>query len=409
MKSLAQQIVSVPSYMLDFQCQMCGECCGGWKISVEKKLYKELKNLFVTKRISKGNFMDFFQREDHPKMGGEIDYGLIKLSDEGRCKLQEGNLCFIHKDVGPEYLPGICKVFPRVIISTLKGLEFSLTPGCKSAARAFLCKSKAQVIVNPPGFEFIPGSTVWDYVTRERISKNEITKYYDTMEDHFIEIIQNRSWSIEERIIFLGLTINKILNLPQDENFKPELDKLLESDKDIMAGNAFSEEVRKLGLNMDYQLIALKNFLNSELYKNCADPEVIHNVSKCAKKILSGEMTENINTYRKMYHYHMRPGAKEIAHVFENYLVNFVLRKTFILYTLEDAFYILAFFYIIIRVVTISLASEKNEVVREEDVVKAIYLIEKSLGHNRAYNEVLAQFKPQNLTDTVHAIALVRI
>lgn len=374
-----------------------------------KKLYKEIKNLYVTKKISLGKFEDYFQKVEHPTMGGDFDYGSIRLSDKGRCKLQEGKLCYIHKNIGPEYLPGVCKVFPRMIISTPRGLEFALTPGCKSAAKTFLNKAKAKVVINPSDFYFIPGCNVSHTITQNYFSKDEISKNYYSLEEHFIEILQNRSWTIEERIIFLGLTINKIISLSQNDNFKLELEKLIESNKTIMAGTTFEEEVKKLGLNMDYHLIALKNFLNTELYKNCADPEVIDNISKCADILLSGEMKENITQYRKMYHYHLRPVAKEVAHVFENYLVNFVLRKIFIIYTLEDAFYILAFFYVIIRAVTLHLAFEKNEVVSQEDVVKAIYLIEKSLGHNKAYDEVLVQLKKQNKTNTVHAIGLIRI
>lgn len=121
---MAERVITVPSYMLGFQCRMCGECCVGWKIFVEKPLYKEIKNLFVTKKLQLGKFEDFFQKEPHPKLGGKIDYGFIKFSDKGRCKLLDGNLCCIHKDIGPEYLPGVCKAFPRVIISTRGAWSF---------------------------------------------------------------------------------------------------------------------------------------------------------------------------------------------------------------------------------------------------------------------------------------------
>jgi len=388
---------------------MCGVCCGRWRIFVEKRVYKELKNIFVTKKIPFGEFEDFFQRVANPQFGGDFDYGFIRLSDQGRCKLQEGKLCYIHKYIGPEYLPGVCRGFPRLITSTPRGLEFALTPACIYAARIFLNKTKAKVVINPPGFNFTPGSNINHTITQNYFSKDDISKNYYVLEEHFIEILQNRTFTIEERIIFLGLTINKVMSLPQNESFKTELEKLIEGDKDLLAGNAFAEEVKKLGLNMGYQLIALKNFLNTELYKTCGDQEVIEKIIKCADRLLAREMNENITAYRKMYHYHMRPGANEVAHVFENYLVNFVLRKIFIIYTLEDAFYILAFFYVIIRAITLCFAAEKDGVVDEEDVVKAIHLIEKSLGHTRLHDQVLAQLKEQNKTNTAHAIGLIRI
>ncbi len=409
MERLAGQVFFVPSYMLGFQCQMCDECCIGWKIPVEKRIYKEIKYLFMTKKIPLGRFEDFFQKEPRPIFGRDFDYGFLKLSDNGKCKFLEGNLCYIHKNVGPEYLPGVCKSFPRIIVSTRRGLEFSFSPGCKYAAQTFLSKSKAKVVVNPPDFSFIPGSIVNFFFNQKYFSKNVITKNYYTLEEHFIEIVQNRLWTIEERLIFLGLTINRALKLSQDDSYKEELEELITENKDIMAGSEFTEEVKKLGLNMDYHLKALQSFLNAELYKDCAAPEVIENINRCANRILSGGLNENIAAYRKMYHFHLRPAAGDVAHVFENYLVNFVLRKMFIIYPLEDAFYIMAFFYIIIRVLTLFLASEKKELVGEDDVVQAIYLIEKSLGHNRAYDEALIQLKKQKKTDIVYATGLIRI
>ena len=83
---------------------------------------------------------------------------MIRLSDQGRCKLQEGKHCYIHKYIGPEYLRGVCRGFPRLITSTPRGLEFAITPACIYAARTFLNKAKAQVVINPPDFHFSRGA-----------------------------------------------------------------------------------------------------------------------------------------------------------------------------------------------------------------------------------------------------------
>ena len=212
-----------------------------------------------------------------------------------------------------------------------------------------------------------------------------------------MEILQNRDFTVEERMIFLGLTINKVMSLPAGGSFKTGLEKLVEENKALLAAGDFAGDVKKLPLNMGYQLIALKNFLNTELFITSGDREVTEVVSACTDRLLAGEMPANITAYRKMYHHFMRPGAGEVAHVFENYLVNFVLRKIFIIYPPGDAFYILTFFYVIIRVVD------------GEIVVRSMHLIEKSLGHTRLHDQVLGQLKEQNKADTAHAIGLIRI
>jgi lysine-N-methylase len=395
--------------MLGYQCQICGVCCGRWRIFVEKQVYKDIKNIFVTKKIPFGNFDDFFQRVANPQFGGDFDYGIIRLSDQGRCKLQEGKYCYIHKYIGPEYLPGVCRGFPRLITSTPRGLEFAITPACIYAARTFLNKTKAQVVINPPDFHFTPGSNINHTITASYFAKDDMARNYYVLEEHFMEILQNRNFTIEERMIFLGLTINKVMGLPAGGSFKTGLEKLVEENKALLADSAFAGEVKKLPLNMGYQLIALKNFLNTELFITCGDREVTEVVSECADRLLAGEMPANITAYRKMHHYHMRPGAGEVAHVFENYLVNFVLRKIFIIYPLGDAFYILTFFYVIIRALALCLAAGENKVVDGETVVRAMHLIEKTLGHTRLHDQVLAQLKEQNRADTAHAIGLIRI
>ena len=66
------ETIYVPSYMLGYQCQICGVCCGRWRIFVEKQVYKDIKNIFVTRKIPFGNFEDFFQRVANPQFGESL-------------------------------------------------------------------------------------------------------------------------------------------------------------------------------------------------------------------------------------------------------------------------------------------------------------------------------------------------
>ena len=183
--------IRIPDYYNDFSCQ-AGECkdpcCkAGWQIIIDDEtlcFYNETEGEFAEK------FNKHIQHNDGENMF---------CADNGVCKfLREDGLCEIQCEFGAERLCTTCKNFPRYnyVYGGLReaGLELS----CPEAARLIITKKdKINFLV---------------YETREMPEPNDLDadlfNYIIKCRDKSIEIVQNKTKSLDDRILTL-LEFNK--------------------------------------------------------------------------------------------------------------------------------------------------------------------------------------------------------
>jgi Fe-S-cluster containining protein len=117
----------------DYLCRHTGACCtAGWAIPVEPPAYERLKGHFTEHpRTSAGGVF---------ATGGPLPEGaaaVLGLAQDGACVFFEpkrGNLCAVHRELGPESLPAACRQFPRVVLHDARGTLVSLSHFCPTAA-----------------------------------------------------------------------------------------------------------------------------------------------------------------------------------------------------------------------------------------------------------------------------------
>jgi Fe-S-cluster containining protein len=128
--------VRVLSIHADYACRHTGACCSsGWDVPVEPTVEDGLRRALGDGSLRlPGETSDPFR----PVSGLPDGARVVLCHDEGgRCVFLEttgGNLCAVHRQLGPDRLAAACRDFPRVATLGPRGVSLSLSHYCPTAA-----------------------------------------------------------------------------------------------------------------------------------------------------------------------------------------------------------------------------------------------------------------------------------
>lgn len=131
-----------------YRCRHAGACCtAGWAIPVEGPVHERLRVHFG--KTSQDRLL--FASRGVPPDGAAA---VLATEPDGRCVFFEparGNLCAIHRELGPAMLPSVCRHFPRVVLRDGRGTRISLSHFCPTAAELLIShRAAAFDIVEAP-------------------------------------------------------------------------------------------------------------------------------------------------------------------------------------------------------------------------------------------------------------------
>ena len=126
---------TAPAYCLRlhaaYRCQHAGACCtAGWAIPMEEPALARVQKKFA------GRAHTLFLSDHVGQSVGQP--AILARTPGGDCVFFErdgGNLCVIHRDLGPESLPVACQHFPRVVLQRPRDTRISLSHFCPTAAK----------------------------------------------------------------------------------------------------------------------------------------------------------------------------------------------------------------------------------------------------------------------------------
>lgn len=184
-----------------FQCKgsACRRtCCAGWKITVSKSEYQDLKNK-----------LDHTGTKTLQRMPEEsrstLVYGEFVLDEKG-CPLQsDEGLCRLQLSFGAESLPHVCAFFPRQGIRCDDELQLSLTPACERVLELLLEGDKS--------LEFIRQKASFSSKPILRFTgKDAKTRWnhYIRIQEFCILLLQAKDISLDRRMSLLGLGLHQI-------------------------------------------------------------------------------------------------------------------------------------------------------------------------------------------------------
>lgn len=206
--SLPIRSALIPVFYQNFRClaQDCRDTCctGNWSIVFDKKDYLRLRRLDAPPALRER--LDQEVRRVRKEDRGDKTYGIFKISPNSPCPfLGEDALCDIQRACGHGALPEVCKAYPRRTDYTSAAKEYFLSPSCEGVLH--------QLWDLPGGVEFVEEPLPKAAWRSGFIPQTEnLLLYFAPVRGAFIDVLQNRAMPLTERILCLGVLIQRLQN-----------------------------------------------------------------------------------------------------------------------------------------------------------------------------------------------------
>jgi lysine-N-methylase len=386
---MKKQMVLQPEYMSRFECigPACEDsCCSGWRVTVDAATYKKYT------KANEPTLAPLFDKQVTRVRSNSspTNYAKIRMTQQGHCPfLNEEKLCGIQQKLGESYLSDTCAIYPRTINKLDEVIEKSAAMSCPEIARLAL--------LNPDGISFeekeeLSGDRTMVHNRKETQSlakANKIDRYFWELRIFTIEILQNRQYSVDDRLIFLGMFYQKLQSLVSQEKLA-EIPQLVTTYKHLLEQEAIKDELANIPSYVGIQMKLSKELMdqrlsggvNNQRYMDCL-VQYLHGI----KYYKESTVEENTVRYQEAYEAYYAPYMKDREYILENYLVNYVFRKMFPLTsekTVFDAYVMLVVNYALVKLHLIGLAGY-HKGLNEEIIVKFVQSFSRMVEHNTGY------------------------
>ncbi|WP_018249175.1 flagellin lysine-N-methylase [Orenia marismortui] len=391
----------LPTYMKKFKCiaSNCEEsCCKGWRVLVDQdsyQLYQQIEDEGLKKTIN--NNIKINKSDEN-----NSSYAYIKLKEDNSCPfLTKDELCNIHLKKGENYLCDTCAIYPRTTINLVDNiLEVSATMSCPEIRRLAL--------LNKSGIKF---EYVNDYLfdrnvninfNTEKIKDNNPKKYFKEIRSLSIGLLQNREYSLKERLIFLGIICNSLEKNIQNDKVE-DISEVIDYYK-MLNKNKFNFDISKISSKEDIQIQILNKIINMKINNNINN-NYFSKLKEAIKGItIAGEsLEESVNRYRESYRVYYKLFMQQHEYLLENYLVNYIFKNLFPLgsdKSLFDEYVLFIIHYSIIKMLLIGL-SAFHKGLSVEVVIDLIGTFSRVLEHDSSYFKSVYEFIKENEFDTL--------
>ncbi len=223
-------------YYDEFHCtgsECRDSCCKDWRIDLSKREYLNYKKLDCSPKLRK-TIDSAFVRMKGAEAEETGSYAKMKLKEDGNCPFHDfDGLCMLQKELGEKVLSYTCTKFPR--------LQARLGDDALLCACNLTCPHVIEMLMDyPEGLEIIEEE--YDgkdsYLNRGICSSTCTPKswegysYFWTLKNAEIDILQNRNFTIQERLLILGFFCKKA-----DEYLKNNEGQKLDSLYQMMRDN----------------------------------------------------------------------------------------------------------------------------------------------------------------------------
>lgn len=362
-----------PKYVSRFLCdgsQCDSLCCRAWDIAIDDEAYEKYRQL--EDPVGKKFILDNI---NNPTGGSGR---LIKMSREKVCPFLGGDLlCHIQRNYGAEALSQTCRSFPRHLVQLYSFQLRSLSMVCPVAARLALLSAGAMTMepVDRAGEDI-----GWKSLNIESNEQSEaLSRLIEEIILGGISILQNKAYTREQRLLMLGLYLDRAEELLkqedaialvadltktyQAESFRQELRPVFEAFAFDGEGHAaFLQEMLK---ELRAEDILPDDSLPKDLPNLSADCPAVH----CAPDSIGDNMLDNFLVQEFIHHGYPFRVDDTLLH---NYLI-FLQSQALWRYRLGNAY------------------RQANEPLSPREFIRAAGEYCKVADHTKGYAEVLSR------------------
>lgn len=330
--------ILVPEYMAKFHClgSACEtNCCDyDWLIVIDKATYQ--KYLDLNDSILSPKFKNCF--ELIPDTSSDYYYAKLVKESNGKCPFQtEAGYCAIHQKLGPEYLCGTCNTYPRVVNIVNQELEMSGLTSCPEIARLLFFDSY------PIRFTHMEYSSDAQFVYEVFNTdgwKSKWQFYTLNIRNLIMEILQDHTASLTDRLIFTGLFFQKLKDFI--EQSKTEMVPMLISQFQTLLKNGGPKDIgQNINKNIPLQYELLKAICEIKAVESPKYRELFSKVLTGFKEASDTQGGDSANYEEILGCYYLKSRETNDC-IFENYLVNYIFGKIYLFHDYDNPFEVFA-------------------------------------------------------------------
>ena len=388
-----------PEYVSKFKCdgQKCSaKCCRNWAITIDKETYEQYSNIKpesaaeeITRHIAKRD--------------GDNEYVVI-LDKNSNCPLlTEDNWCSIQKKYGADFLSVTCATYPRKIKKSGNFYECALTLTCPVVAEMVLLADE------PLKFEEIETSTPLNSKIGVELAPfaPSTFKFVTDMQMAAITILQERNLTIDQRLMMLGLYLDRLCELTDNRSIKDY--ELMQLNEFYKNSNFLQEQSAQFSavLNFDaHEHIKLLLGLLETLYGvgnivGVKEAEIIRSITATLNLKPDKDNQISVNSIVPTYNAlneDRKNFVQKFSTIFENYLVNEFFFGTYpfkfkVKINLNYGVFVIT--YKMLELVTFSMANVNSA--SREDLISQIMWYVTKLDHNQSFfNKIFDYMKDKS-------------
>jgi lysine-N-methylase len=392
--------IRMPDYFNKFQCIGGGcedNCCIGWDVEIDRcsfQKYQKVKDQELSKLISSRIFIN----ED--SFDKNVDYAIVQLEKNNRCPfLNEKHLCRIQARLGHDFLSNVCRTYPRYANEVNGVDEYSVNVSCPEAARLILTDKNGIVFSAEDQIPY-PGMIINFSVNTNAGNGKILMKYFEELRQLTISMLQNRAYSLSERIRYLGGFYRELEDMQPHKDLKRKGQNIDLNIKKLMA--SVPEKIAK-GKTPESGKLPLQYRRMSEIIEHLNKTTEIDSkrfirfTEEFSAGLgfldLVGTETEELGVkgreaaYCIAYEKYYRPFMESREHLMENYLVNYVFGGLFPAAESTrpfEAYMMLVLRYAMIKYYLIGIGAFR-EGLTEETAVQFIQVFSKAVEHHHTY------------------------
>lgn len=373
---------------MKFCCAQCGQCCTNkWIIEVDGVSYKKL-------------YQKFEELGRHKELYDNIQYHdvapQIQFLPNGKCPyLTADNRCSIQLEIGEEYLLDICKIYPRHIFASQHAIEFALSLTCRTAVQTLLQEQIRIIETDWPAvegqssiFSFMQPNTITQYFP-DKTFEGAPRLPYHVLEDCFIKLIQDRKYSVSQRLVGLGQFLDRLIagkSLSDSEDTTNTLQSILSDSQCHCPEPNLEHHLKKLFLGSNRFLMKTHSVVWSRILR-----QILLSLSSGKQQPIETDIGRSKvppplpDDYQRNLDRYYRPTCSTVENILENYMVNFILSKNFYRQPIHIAYYRMAFSYAAVTAFALGYSILTDQMVSQQTMLQAIYDVENIFYSNWFY------------------------
>lgn len=386
--------IIMPSYVLGFECigGACEDsCCIGWDIDIDKITYRQY---FRTKDMQmKKEFIKHVYRNEGCD-SEEVDYGRVQIKESKWCPfLNENKLCRIYSTLGEDYLSNVCYSYPRVYNILNNVYELSLYMSCPEAVRKMMTDDKPLRFLEAE--VSLEKHIIHSFMdTREKQWINSPMGRLKELRTMSIEMIQNRRFSLQERLLRLGHKL-EIVHFSSSSKTKPNNSDIKVHNNYIFQTGFFRDVIESLNVFSE---------IDSSVFVGLTEKVLSAFKFNCENSLI-----EQGTLYEKSIKTIVEPFLADNSYLPEHFLVNFMFQTNFPFTENQDVFdgyLMLIIRYAFIRFYLAGIAAVEGKLLKE-DIILMIQVYTKTVDHHKTFIlDLLQDLKLRNF-DNMEFISIL--